>query len=173
MSGKQTHLAVLADCERALGRPEKAIDLYRTPTGRSWAPRRSSSCSSSPPARGPTSARSTRPSRCCRSGSSRRRRGPWAARLRYAYADALLRADRRDEAREWFARAAEIDEDLVTDAAERLLELDGIVLEDDEDDDLDSDADVVDVDAADQAAEVAETAEVAELDEVDEVAEVD
>src|SRR6185369_5771325 len=30
MSGKQTHLAILADCERALGRPERAIDLYRS-----------------------------------------------------------------------------------------------------------------------------------------------
>ena len=29
MTGRQTHLAVLADCERALGRPEKAIDLFR------------------------------------------------------------------------------------------------------------------------------------------------
>ena len=29
MSGRQTHLAVLADCERALGRPERAIDLFR------------------------------------------------------------------------------------------------------------------------------------------------
>jgi hypothetical protein len=58
----------------------------------------------------------------------------WAARLRYAYADALLAAGRREEAREWFARAAELDEDLGTDAAERLLELDGIVLDDDEDD---------------------------------------
>src|SRR5439155_20955562 len=30
MTGRQTHLAVLADCERALGRPERAIDLYRS-----------------------------------------------------------------------------------------------------------------------------------------------
>ena len=29
MTGRQTHLAVLADCERALGRPERAIDLFR------------------------------------------------------------------------------------------------------------------------------------------------
>src|SRR6185436_16398128 len=54
---------------------------------------------------------------------------PWVARLRYAYADALLTVGRREEAREWFARAAEIDEDALTDAAERLLDLDGVVLE--------------------------------------------
>ena len=29
MTGLQSHLAVLADCERALGRPERAIDLFR------------------------------------------------------------------------------------------------------------------------------------------------
>src|SRR5207344_322092 len=56
----------------------------------------------------------------------------WAARLRYAYADALLDAGRGEEAREWFSRAAEIDTEQVTDAAERLLELDGVQIEDDE-----------------------------------------
>ena len=61
---------------------------------------------------------------------------PWAARLRYAYADALLDLGRRDEAREWFARAADADEEAETDAAERLLDLDGVVLEEaDEDED--------------------------------------
>ena len=57
---------------------------------------------------------------------------PWAARLRYAYADALLAVGRRDEARDWFARAVEVDPDGDTDAAERLLDLDGIVLEEDD-----------------------------------------
>ncbi|MEA2130200.1 MAG: hypothetical protein QOJ85_3091, partial [Solirubrobacteraceae bacterium] len=44
----------------------------------------------------------------------------WAPRLWYAYADALLAAGRRDEAVEWFAAAAEIDDDEQTDAMERL-----------------------------------------------------
>jgi tetratricopeptide (TPR) repeat protein len=140
MSGKQTHLAVLADCERALGRPERAIDLYRTAdrsqldaeeivellivgagaradlgqTDAAVAMLQVRELTSAPDA-------------------------PWAPRLRYAYADALLNAGRREEAREWFARASEIDEELDTDAAERLLELDGIVLEGDEDDDEDFD----------------------------------
>ena len=59
---------------------------------------------------------------------------PWVARLRYAYADALLAVGRGEESREWFARAAEVDEDAMTDAAERLLELDGVILDDAEDD---------------------------------------
>ncbi|MFI2212594.1 hypothetical protein [Streptomyces sp. NPDC020141] len=51
---------------------------------------------------------------------------PWTARLRYAYADALLAAEREDEAREWFAKALESDKDGVTDASDRLAELDGV-----------------------------------------------
>jgi hypothetical protein len=43
----------------------------------------------------------------------------WALRLRYAYADALDTAGRKAEAREWFAKCAEIDVDEFTDAAER------------------------------------------------------
>ena len=43
----------------------------------------------------------------------------WALRLRYAYADALDAANRKEEAREWFAKCAELDVDEVTDAQER------------------------------------------------------
>ena len=53
-------------------------------------------------------------------------------RLQYAYADALLALGRTDDAREWFARAADADIDLETDAAERLDELDGIAFSEDE-----------------------------------------
>jgi hypothetical protein len=51
---------------------------------------------------------------------------PWTARLRYAYADALLAAGRESEAREWFAKAVEADRDGSTDASDRLAELDGV-----------------------------------------------
>ncbi|MEY3729096.1 MAG: hypothetical protein RL315_711, partial [Actinomycetota bacterium] len=43
----------------------------------------------------------------------------WAIRLRYAYADALAAAGRKEEARKWFAKCAAIDTNEVTDAAER------------------------------------------------------
>ncbi len=49
---------------------------------------------------------------------------------------------RREEAREWFSRAADVDTEGETDAAERLLELDGVVIEgDDEDDEPERDGD--------------------------------
>jgi hypothetical protein len=51
---------------------------------------------------------------------------PWTARLRYAYAEALIAAGRGDEARDWFAKAAEADTDGSTNASERLAEIDGV-----------------------------------------------
>jgi predicted negative regulator of RcsB-dependent stress response len=59
-----------------------------------------------------------------------KRNRPWASRLWYAYADMLLAAGREPEAREWFSAAADADEHGETDADERLLELDGVVLAD-------------------------------------------
>ena len=57
-------------------------------------------------------------------------RKPWSPRLAYAYAEALLETGDEAGAREWFARAADFDDDLETDAAERLAEIDGIVMTD-------------------------------------------
>ena len=51
---------------------------------------------------------------------------PWLARLRYAYAEALLATGRDDEALAWFERAAEADTEGSTDAAERVDELTGV-----------------------------------------------
>lgn len=68
-------------------------------------------------------------------------RRPWAARLMYAYADALLAAGDQQGAYEWFSHAAAADGEGVTDASERLGELDGVVVTDllDGDDDGDDD----------------------------------
>lgn len=138
MTGRQTHIAVIADCERALGRPEKAIDLFRT------ADREKLTAEEivellivAAGARGDMGQHDAAVAMLQVRELTSAPEAVWAARLRYAYADALLRAGRREEAREWFARAADLDEDLATDAAERLLELDGIVLDGDEDDDED------------------------------------
>ncbi|MEU1544069.1 hypothetical protein ABZ461_39530 [Actinacidiphila glaucinigra] len=59
---------------------------------------------------------------------------PWTARLRYAYADALLAAGREDEAREWFAKSLEADQSGSTDASDRLAQLDGVAFVDAMDD---------------------------------------
>jgi tetratricopeptide (TPR) repeat protein len=57
-------------------------------------------------------------------------RQPWAARLFYAYAEALLAKGDEDGALTWFGHAARADLEGETDAEERLSELDGMVLTD-------------------------------------------
>ncbi|RZU48893.1 hypothetical protein EV385_0623 [Krasilnikovia cinnamomea] len=140
MSGRQTHLAELADCERALGRPERAIDLYR------GADREALDKAGAiellivaAGARGDLGQHDAAVAMLQVRELTGDGEAEWAPRLRYAYADALLSAGRRDEAREWFARAATADEDGLTDAAERLLELDGVDFADDGEDDQDGD----------------------------------
>lgn len=64
----------------------------------------------------------------------------WAPRLYYAYADALLGAGDQTKAREWFARATDADKDALTDASDRLAELDGVDITDMAGDDGDSSA---------------------------------
>ena len=95
---------------------------------------------------------------------TKRTRADWLPRLRYAYADALAEAGRTDDALVWFHRAAGVDGDGLTGAAERAAELEGLEFTDlDEDDtvlddeyfedettDTDDTADVIDAaDAAD------------------------
>jgi tetratricopeptide (TPR) repeat protein len=131
ISGRPEHLAVMADCERALGRPERALAVGDDPdvprlsqvervelaivlagARRDLGQADAAVLMLQDPAR--------------RTASGR----PWATRLWYAFADALLDAGRVDDAREWFSRAAQSDTDATTDAAERLLALDGVVFDD-------------------------------------------
>nr|WP_307873252.1 Replicase polyprotein 1ab [Actinoplanes ovalisporus] len=133
MTGKQTHLAELADCERALGRPERAIDLFRgadiDKMDKNGAIELLIVAAG---ARGDLGQHDAAVAMLQVRELTGDEDAEWAARLRYAYADALLAAGRRDEAREWFTRAATADDDGLTDAAERLLELDGVTIEDDD-----------------------------------------
>ncbi|MGC5033560.1 Replicase polyprotein 1ab [Micromonospora sp. DT229] len=135
MSGLQSHLAVIADCERALGRPERAIDLFRgadqEKLDRAVAIELLIVAAG---ARGDLGQRDAAVAMLQVPELTTDTPQPWTARLRYAYADALLAGGRRVEAREWFSRAAEVDADAETDAAERLLELDGVVIEGDDED---------------------------------------
>ncbi|MBA3488327.1 MAG: Replicase polyprotein 1ab [Longispora sp.] len=140
LSGKQTHIAMIADCERAQERPEKAIDLYRN-------------ADQSALTRGEQLellivAAGARMDMDQPDAALTMLRVPEldgaddaeeAARLRYAYADILLATGRRDEAYEWFTKAAVADTEDETDAADRLLELDGVDIEELEDDEFNGD----------------------------------
>jgi tetratricopeptide (TPR) repeat protein len=159
MSGRSTHLAVLADCERALGRPERAVDMYRAADREDLAADEAMELLIvAAGARADLGQREAAVAmlQVPELGSSE----PWVARLRYAFADALLGVGRTEEARAWFARAAEADEDALTDAAERLLDLDGVLITDLDDDDITDLEDTEDTEGPeDTGSEEAEEAE--------------
>ncbi|GAB3943483.1 tetratricopeptide repeat protein [Corynebacterium tapiri] len=125
ISGGPGMLAVMADCERGLGRPEKAIEL-----GRSEEARLLDQDSHRELAIVVAGARldmdqaesavvtlerlDPQESDASESG----------VRLNYAYADALLQAGRVDDARRWFEVVLQADALETTDAASRLAALD-------------------------------------------------
>ena len=134
ITGRPDHLAVLADCERALGRPERALGYADDPDVPGLPQQERVELviviAGARADLGQLDAAVLmlqEPAR--RTDQSR----PWAARLWYAFAAALLAARRREEARTWFARAAAVDPEGGTDAADQLLALDGVVLDDLED----------------------------------------
>lgn len=139
ITGRPEHLAVMADCERALGRPERALGYADDPEVPSLSQdERVELVIVLAGARrdmGQLDAAVLVLQDPARRTSSKR---PWAARLWYAFADALLTAGREDEAREWFGKTADVDDEGQTDAADRVLELDGVVLEDLGEDDEDA-----------------------------------
>jgi tetratricopeptide (TPR) repeat protein len=166
MTGRQTHLAELADCERALGRPERAIDLFR---GADVANLEKAGAIEllivAAGARGDLGQHDAAVAMLQVKELTGDEDAEWAARLRYAYADALLAAGRRDEAREWFARTASVDDEQVTDAAERLLELDGVTIEGDDADDEDDETEASAADRDDSAADRASDADEDDADD--------
>ncbi|MEV6685151.1 hypothetical protein ACIA6C_23655 [Streptomyces sp. NPDC051578] len=168
MTGSVELWPVMADCERGLGRPERALAMAGEPEVQKLdkagqVEMRLVAAGARRDMGELDAAIVTLQSPELASNSVQ----PWTARLRYAYADALLAAGREDEAREWFAKTAEADKDQATDASDRLAELDGVEfvdasLPDDEDDveGLDA-ADDLDLDEDEDEDEEEDDAEVA------------
>jgi hypothetical protein len=123
MGGSAEHLAVLADCERAMGRPERALAMLEDPdVGRLDPSSRIELLIVASGARRDlgdvAAAVSLLEVRELDSSAVK----PWTARLWYAYADALAHAGRTADAVQWFTAVSAID-DGETDADERLDEL--------------------------------------------------
>lgn len=124
MNGVQDYVAMMADCERALGRPDRALALVRN------APKDKLSHAlvaeltiveaGARRDRGELDAalRTLETSHI-----NSKSREPWVARLRYAYADTLLEAGRPTDALAWFHRTEAVDGEGITDAGERAAEL--------------------------------------------------
>ncbi|WP_436942559.1 hypothetical protein [Streptomyces sp. SudanB66_2053] len=145
MTGTVELWPLMADCERGLGRPEKALDMAGAPEVQKLdkagqVEMRLVAAGARRDMGQLDAAIVTLQSNELASNSVQ----PWTARLRYAYADALLAAGREGEAREWFAKAVEADRDGSTDASDRLAELDGVefmdaLVEDEDQDGADRD----------------------------------
>lgn len=143
MSGGDEYLPVIADCERALGKPEEALRIAKEAAGARMDPATAiEMCMVEAGARADLGQeaealrllerkiRETQHARTLNDTSK--------ARLRYAYADLLLGRGESDQARDWFSAAAKLDRDGVTGADDRIAELDGLVIDFGEDeDDLD------------------------------------
>ncbi|MGI3784380.1 MAG: hypothetical protein ACRYG2_26775 [Janthinobacterium lividum] len=148
MTGSSDYLPVMADCERALGRPQNALTLFRESADLDLEPAlrtemiivaagaRADLGQEAEAVRMLREAVTSPPPR--RTGSALTRgaaaqavelEAQAAARLRYAYADALLQTGATDEARRMFAEAAKRDPEQETDALQRLEELDGLTLD--------------------------------------------
>ncbi|WP_327364616.1 tetratricopeptide repeat protein [Streptomyces sp. NBC_01296] len=160
MTGSVELWPVMADCERGLGRPERALAMAGEPEVQKLdkagqVEMRLVAAGARRDMGQLEAAIVTLQSPELASHSIQ----PWTARLRYAYADALLAAGREDEAREWFAKTVEADKDGAMDASDRLAELDGVEFVDalvgDEPDEIDDEADEADEDDEQDDAEVA------------------
>lgn len=133
MTGRSTHLAVLADAERGLGRPERAVDMFRHTERKSVAMNEWIEllivAAGARRDMGQHAAAVTMLQVPALEGAGTE---PWRPRLRYAYADSLAVAGRTEEAYRWFARTIELDPQGETDAVDRLLALEGVVIEGDD-----------------------------------------
>ncbi|MFA7765793.1 hypothetical protein [Streptomyces sp. NRRL S-448] len=173
MTGSVELWPVMADCERGLGRPERALAMAGEPEVQKLdkagqVEMRLVAAGARRDQGQLEAAIVTLQSPELASSSVQ----PWTARLRYAYADALLAAGREEEAREWFGKTLEADKDGATDASDRLAELDGVEFVDasidlsdlaenenedeDEDEDDDEGEDAAEIAAAERASDVAE-----------------
>ena len=110
---------VLADCERGLGRPRKALDLAGAPEAKKLAKEQAVElrivAAGARRDLGEVEAAVV----TLQTNDLNTENDSWAIRVRYAYADALAAAGRDDEAKKWFKKCADLDIEESTDAAER------------------------------------------------------
>jgi tetratricopeptide (TPR) repeat protein len=124
MNGSQDYLAVMADCERALGRPDRALALARNPAVADLEPALKAEMTIVEAGARRDLGEVDAALRTLENAPLRSRsRAEWVVRLRYAYADTLLAAGRTAEAVEWFHRTVGVDAEEITDAAERVAAL--------------------------------------------------
>ena len=170
MTGSPDYLAVLADCERALGRPDAALRLVREGEQSVKDPAMLVELRIVQAGARADSGQQAEALRLL-SNEIESPRGvvpkPAQARLRYAYAALLLEQGDRDAAQDWFTATARIDPE-GTDALDRLDELNGMVLITDFEDDDEDDAESIQDEADDAESIPEDKSDDPELSSVDE-----
>jgi tetratricopeptide (TPR) repeat protein len=124
LTGDPHFLPIMADCERGLNRPERAISLSKSRNVQDLdasgkIEMRIVVSGARRDLRQFDNALAILEIPELRSG----KRSTEVARLRYAYAEVLLQMGRKTEARDWFVKASLADVDEETDASERALKL--------------------------------------------------
>lgn len=121
ISGSVEFWPIVADCERGLGRPERAVAMAGAPEVRALT--RAGKVEMRIVASGARADMGELDAALltlkCPELSDEAIHD-WSVSLWYAFASLCARLGRRDEALEWFARAADADDDDATDAAEQV-----------------------------------------------------
>ncbi len=157
MRGIKEYWPLMADCERACGRPMKAIEMAGDPLVKnldhaSRVEMRIVAAGARMDMGNLDAALATLQCPDLTVTSVE----PWSARIRYAYADVLEQMDRREEALEWFHRAAAVDADMLTDSDQRIRKLEGKSTDSDNDDEYGYE-DLEDFDYSDEFGEYEES----------------
>lgn len=124
MNGQQLYAPMMADCERALGRPQKALEYDTNEVRAALETAGQVELSIVVAGARRDLGQLDAALRLLETENlNSKSREDWVARLRYAYADTLLAAGRTEEAVEWFHRVVAVDGNKITDAEERLASL--------------------------------------------------
>ncbi|RJS47306.1 tetratricopeptide repeat protein [Nocardioides cavernaquae] len=124
MNGATSYLPIMADCERALGRPERALTLAKSPSVANFEPEAKAEMTIVEAGARRDMGEIDAALRTLEFAPlTSRSRASWVVRLRYAYADTLEAAGRLEEALTWFHRTEGVDGDEITDAGARAAAL--------------------------------------------------
>jgi tetratricopeptide (TPR) repeat protein len=120
MNGATDYLPIMADCHRALGNPEQAIKLAKSPSVANFSTEAKAEMTLVEAGARRDMGQLDAALRTLELAPlTSKSRSAWVVRLRYAYADTLEAAGRDSDALAWFHRTHAIDSEELTDAAER------------------------------------------------------
>ena len=120
MNGATDYLPIMADCHRALGNPEQAIKLAKSPSVANFSSEAKAEMTLVEAGARRDMGQLDAALRTLELAPlTSKSRASWVVRLRYAYADTLEAAGRESDALAWFHRTHAIDSEELTDSAER------------------------------------------------------